>query len=111
MARRVTAAWLRQHSACLEELAIFEKEWPAGVEVNAESLRRACKLGINLYWFADEWLSSTKMVGFEDDKVGAAWDAWQDCFTGEGPPSRAATRKLSRACLEPLIRQVEAGRG
>jgi len=49
---RITAAWLRKHDACADQLAIFEREWPDGAEVTRENVERARDLGLDLHWFA-----------------------------------------------------------
>ena len=53
---RLTAAMLKEHHACAEQVVIFAAEWPAGCEVTEETLLRARELRLNLWWFACEFL-------------------------------------------------------
>jgi len=48
---RVDEAGLRALDACLEQVAIFESEWPDGVEVDRAALARAGELGLDTGWW------------------------------------------------------------
>ena len=37
--------------ACENRVAIFEEEWPEGVEITPESLMRAAELELDLSWY------------------------------------------------------------
>ena len=45
---RITLAMLK--GACRDERAIFRKEWPEGVDVTLENVRRAQEIGLSLEW-------------------------------------------------------------
>ena len=45
---RITLAMLK--GACREQRAIFRKEWPKGVDVTLENVRRAQEIGLSLEW-------------------------------------------------------------
>ena len=60
----ITARKLKNRGACFEELQRFSAEWPNGVEVTRESLKRAYDLGLPLAWFAYNFLSVRQYEAF-----------------------------------------------
>jgi len=54
-APRITLAMLR--GACKEQRDIFEAEWPEGVDITIENVRRAQELGLNLVW-GEHWFTA-----------------------------------------------------
>ena len=48
---RVDGDTLRALDACLEQVAIFEEEWPDGVEVDRAALARAAEMGLDTGWW------------------------------------------------------------
>ena len=65
---RVDGDTLRALDACLEQVAIFESEWPDGVEVDRAALARAAEMGLDTGWWlvkafparADEYRAKRK---------------------------------------------------
>jgi len=49
---RVTTEDLRMLNACGDQVETFADEWPNGVEVTGDSLRRAVDLGLDIDWWA-----------------------------------------------------------
>jgi len=62
---RVDDAWLGEHKACADQRQTFNREWPDGVEVTRENLRRAAALNLNLDWFAPRVLSRSARKAYE----------------------------------------------
>jgi len=54
---KVTVQMLRDAWACLDQVAIFAKEWPNGIEITEASTARAIQLGLDIPWFAQQFLS------------------------------------------------------
>ena len=52
----LTTDILYKKNACENQVAIFEKEWPDGVEITVEAILRAIELGLDIDWFADNFL-------------------------------------------------------
>ena len=50
----ITAAWLRARQACPDRVVRFEREWPEGAEITAESVARARALGLDVGWVAQQ---------------------------------------------------------
>ena len=66
---KITAQMLRgggDHAkrACAEQIAIFEREWPNGVEVNEANVLRAFAIGLDVGWFVETLLSLPSLVAF-----------------------------------------------
>ena len=62
---RITLAMLK--GACKEQRDIFKAEWPKGVDVTLENVRRAQELGLTLawgeHWFpADPWKAYNEAI-------------------------------------------------
>jgi len=73
---RVTAADLRRKKACSGQVAIFEAEWPDGVEVTEASLLRASSLRLALWWFVKHYLPSSLWAEWERQVV----PIWEACL-------------------------------
>jgi len=54
----LTADMLREKNACHRQVAVFEKEWPDGVKITKKAIIRAVVLGLDIDWFADNFLSA-----------------------------------------------------
>lgn len=55
--RVITADWLREVGACMDEVSVFEGEWPRGAEVTEENVLRAQELGLDIDWLVTECAS------------------------------------------------------
>lgn len=53
---RVTAEMLHDKRACLRDLRIFVRQWPAGAEITRENVRLADRLDLDLSWFVYAFL-------------------------------------------------------
>jgi hypothetical protein len=49
---RITAELLRSHRACTDQLALFEREFPDGMDTSEATLLRAVEVGLDLNWAA-----------------------------------------------------------
>lgn len=56
---RVTKQLLEEHNTCEDQLIIFESEWPNGVNLTPNVLRRALEIGLNLRWFVNHVLPAS----------------------------------------------------
>jgi hypothetical protein len=61
----ITHDWLAEHGACEDQRKVFAAEWPDGVVLSEQSLYRAAELGLNLGWFADEYLPTPLWAEYE----------------------------------------------
>ena len=82
---RITLAMLR--GACREQRDIFEAEWPEGVEVTIENVRRARELGLNLAW-GEHWFTATARKAYRE-AVAPARKAYLEAIA----PAWVAARK------------------
>ena len=57
--------------ACREQRAIFRKEWPEGVEVTLENVRRAQEIGLRLEW-GKRWFTPEAGKAY-DEAIAPAW--------------------------------------
>ena len=69
---RLTAEMLRARNACAGQVATFEDEWPDGVEVTEAVVRRAVELGLDIDWFAQNFLTAPARAEY-NKMVAAAW--------------------------------------
>ena len=114
---RVTADWLKAKRACPKQVAVFEAEWPDGLDLTLEVIERALVLDLDLGWFATRALQ-----GRQWDKFQAAWNdaeyVWtmkapRDGIRGSWPRQKRQTkacRTYKRAVADALIAAVEIGR-
>ena len=54
----LTTDILYKKNACHRQVAVFEKEWPDGVKITKKAIIRAVELGLDIDWFADNFLSA-----------------------------------------------------
>ena len=102
---KITAAMLRKHGACKEQVEIFRREWPDGAVVNRTNALRAVALELDVNWVALELLSGAALVqyrkaaGAADTQyrkaVDAAWSQYQKAEAGGA--ALAACRKAQEA--------------
>ncbi len=62
---KITKELLESHGACKEQIEIFAREWPEGVEVTEEACLRAAELGLHLEWAASELLTPKLYAEYE----------------------------------------------
>jgi len=71
---RITNRHLR--GACKRQRAIFRQAWPNGVVVSLATLRRGARLGLNLRWFAERFLSFSARRAYLAE-TATAWEAYE----------------------------------
>ena len=64
----ITHAWLAERKACKEQLDIFDKEWPDGMELTKENLLKCAALQLNLNWIAEHYLDASLSAKFEKQR-------------------------------------------
>ena len=82
---RITNRHLR--GACKRQRAIFRQAWPNGAVVSLATLRRAARLGLNLRWFAERFLSFSARKAYLAEtatdrqaylaETATAWEAYE----------------------------------
>ena len=75
---RITSAWLNEHKACQDQVAIFSQEWPEGVTVSLEVLKRAAELSLSLGWFAAEVLEASACKAYNEEVIASAWKSYEE---------------------------------
>lgn len=60
----ITSQELKNKEACSKDLAVFEKTWPSGTNVSAETIKQAHNLGLNLAWFATRFLTKQQLYKY-----------------------------------------------
>ena len=56
MLRSIKTRWLTSQGACVEQIATFAAEWPAGAAVTRANIARATALHLDLNWLATRLL-------------------------------------------------------
>ena len=92
---RITAALLRRHGACADQVAEFQRLWPRGAEPTVEALAQAAGRGLDPWWL---W-RLLPAEGPGSQRAYALWCAEQVAHLVTDP--RVA------ACLEVVRRRVE----
>lgn len=74
--RVITHDWLAKHGACENQRKVFAAEWPDGVVLSEQSLYRAAELGLDLWWFARQYLPAPLWAEYER-QVALLWAEYQ----------------------------------
>jgi len=102
---RVTAQMLRDRNACEDQVAIFEREWPDGVNVGIRAARKAVKLGLDLEWFAETFLPPAAWADYEK-AIAPAWADYEKATAA----ARAEYRKATAAAWVEYDKATAAAR-
>ena len=73
---RITLEMLK--GACREQRAIFRKEWPKGVDVTLENVRRAQEIGLSLEW-GKRWFTPEARKAY-DEAIAPARKAYHEAI-------------------------------
>ena len=73
--KTVTLAWLREHRACADQVAIFKEEWGESADITRPNLERAAALGLDLYWLAERCLTAPALAEYQRLTAPALADA------------------------------------
>jgi hypothetical protein len=99
----ITVEMLEDAGACSEQVEIFGKEWPEGVEVTEINITRAVELGLELHWAALHLLNEAQGVVFRKLKKEAQLVYNKGC-----EPAHADYGTAVEAAMEDLSKQREA---
>lgn len=64
----ITKEILKEKEACAEQLNIFIKQWPNGVEVTRENLEKAKEIGLDLVWGIAALLPDSYSDAYEEKR-------------------------------------------
>jgi len=62
---RITPDWLRERDLYEQDVLVFERKWPDGMEVTEGNFLRAAKLGIDIGSLASRILSPHALKAYE----------------------------------------------
>lgn len=65
----ITREWLDRHSACKDQIDLFDETYPDGVLVTWETLVRAGCAGLNLEWFAQRVLLPAAYAAYDAERA------------------------------------------
>ena len=101
---RITLAMLK--GACREERAIFRKEWPEGVEVTLENVRRAQEIGLSLEW-GKRWFTPEARKAY-DEATAPAGKAFVEAIAPARKAYHEATAPDRKAYFEAIALAAKA---
>ena len=64
--KKITAAMLRQHGACADQVRVFETNWPDGMTPTIAACRKAARLRLDIGWAARNLLSATAWKVYDE---------------------------------------------
>ena len=100
---KITVKQLKDKKACLEQVAIFQKEWPKGAEITLEALQRAVELGLDIEWFALTFLPAPAREAYEK-AIASALEAYKKAIA----PAWEAYEKARAPALYQAITEEES---
>ena len=92
----LTAAWLRQHNACPEDVAEFRRLFGEAAEVCPETLDMTAAAGLSVVWLGGEVLTAAAQAEYR--RVVAA--AWAKCRRVVDPAQAEYRRVVAAAQAE-----------
>ena len=99
LAPRITLRMLR--GACEEQRAIFKAEWPEGVDVTLENVRRAQELGLSLAW-GERWFTPQALKAYHE----ATAQVWKAYLEAIAPVWKAYGEAVAQAWLAAYLQSV-----
>ena len=75
----VTKQWLVEHDADEDQIEIFDKRWPDGVELTRDVLVEANSLKLVLGWFVEKLATPEANVEFDRD-YDVAWRSYKSAI-------------------------------
>jgi len=63
--KRITVTYLTHLGACPDQVAIVEREWPAGAPIMTASIHKAYQLGLDVEWLARKVLDAPVWAEYE----------------------------------------------
>jgi hypothetical protein len=61
---------------CVSQVKIFSTHWPNGANLTLANIRRAAALKLDLYWFAQRFLTATARAAYQR-ALDPAWEAYE----------------------------------
>ena len=101
---RITLAMLK--GACREQRAIFRKEWPEGVEVTLENVRRAQEIGLPLEW-SKRWFTPEAGKAY-DEATAPASKAYDEAIATASKTYHEAIATARKAYFEATALAAKA---
>lgn len=97
----ITKQMLEDKGGCGNQVEIFAKEWPAGMEVTAENCLRLADLHLNVDWAARNLLTATAFKAYEKARDQVR-EAYQKAIT----PTWEAREKVKAQALEAYEKTI-----
>jgi len=113
MNMHVTSEMLREKDACEDQVLIFEREWSDGIDVTLDSLMRAIDLGLDLYWFAKNFLPAPafhKAIAPEREAYNKVIDREREVYHNTVAQERVSYHKTIASALESFHKTVASAR-
>src|SRR3990167_6365516 len=63
---RVTAKQLEGEGACEDQIDLFRETFPRGCVVTAANIRKAARAGLNLGWWAEQFLPAPALRAYQE---------------------------------------------
>ena len=98
----ITSEWVRKKHACVEQVVVFEREWPDGAEITEANVLRALTLKLDILWFASVFLQPSAFAAYKK-ATAPTWAAYDKAIA----PARAAYEEAAARCLMATLRERE----
>lgn len=103
----ITAAWLKEHGACVQQVDIFEALWPKGARITIANIRRAMKNGLEIEWLVGALpcnaAGNAAYLAF-DAAAMSLWQAWQNRTDAGVLSWEDYYEKLAQLTVETLLK-------
>ena len=98
----ITLRMLR--GACIEQKALFKREWPDGAPATLENVLRAVELGLDLSWGAGHWFTSEALAEYARQRatILAEYESQHAPIWAECQRQRATLRAEYKRQLAPI---------
>jgi cation transport regulator ChaB len=112
---KITPQMLRDKRACSKDIEIFEREWPAGVDITENVILRIYDLGLDVQWGVYKFLSSPAQKAYEK-AIATAEEAYekaiapaQEAYEKAIAPAWEAYKKAIAPAIIRAIQLQESG--
>lgn len=99
---KLTYKDLKAKRPCKDQLKIYMDNFPDGLEITKEDLLKAQELGLDIQWFAFNFLPAPAREAYNNKATAPAWEAYREAMV----TARKAYDKATATALWDILQNL-----